>query len=319
MIDVDDARKKWLNDQPNWDAFGKLIARRLKDAVKKRGIWCRTTSRPKEPHSLVKKLLKGKHTYDTLPDKVGARCVVRYLSDLDPVISVARDLFDCSALDSKLTELAEHRVGYCSLHVEVRLKTEDPEAATYPPTQYWAELQVRTLGQDLWSEMSHDSFYKSDETLAILSPDARRRVNLMSGLIEVADREFDRLNLETALEPGVELYKELERHYYRLTAKRPDPELSLEVIRLLMPLYRGSVPQIVQRIQEFFASNEDVLHSVYKDAEEWKASAFLYQPEVLMIFERVQADQFSIRRVWNTRFPERELERIANAFGISLD
>ena len=51
----------------------------------------------------------------------------------------------------------------------------------------------------------------------------------MSGLIEVADREFDRLNRETALEPGVELYKELERHYYKLTAKRPDPELSLEV------------------------------------------------------------------------------------------
>jgi ppGpp synthetase/RelA/SpoT-type nucleotidyltranferase len=319
MMDADEARKRWLNEQPNWEAFGELIASRLREAVKMCGIWCRTTSRPKEPHSLVKKLLKGKHTYDSLPDKVGARCVVRYLSDLDPVISVARDLFECSEPDSKLKELAEDRVGYSSLHVEVRLKANDPEAASYPPNRYWAELQVRTLGQDLWSEMSHDSFYKSDETLAILSSDVRRRVNLMSGLIEVADREFDRLNRETALEPGVELYKELERHYYRLTAKRPDPELSLEVIRLLMPLYGANVQQIVRRIQDFFARNEGVLHSVYKEAEEWKASAFLYQPEVLMIFERLQADQFSIRRVWNTRFPERELERIANAFGISLD
>ena len=58
----------------------------------------------------------------------------------------------------------------------------------------------------------------------------------MSGLIEVADREFDRLNRETALESGVELYVKLEAHYYKLTARRPDPELSLEVIRLLMPL-----------------------------------------------------------------------------------
>ena len=121
------------------------------------------------------------------------------------------------------------------------------------------------------------------------------------------------------MESGVELFKELEAHYYKLTARRPDPELSLEVIRLLLPLYGGSVGQIAQRIHEFFTSHEDVLHSVYRDAEEWKASAFLYQPEVLLIYERLEADQVAIRKVWNTRFPERELERIANTFGISFD
>jgi len=318
-MDVEEARKRWLQDWPRFEAFGRLIAQRLSAAVQARGVWCDTSSRPKEPHSLVKKLLKGKHTYETLPDKVGARCIVRHLSDLDSVISAVRGVFECLEIDSKLEKLAEDRVGYSSIHIEVRLRAQDPEALNYPPNQYWAELQVRTLGQHLWSEMSHDSFYKSDETLAALPSDVRRRVNLMSGLIEVADREFDRLNRETALEPGVELYKELERHYFRLSAKRPDPELSLEVIRLLMPLYRANVQQIVQQIRDFFASHEDVLHSVYENAEEWKASAFLYQPEVLMIFERLEADQFSIRRVWNTRFPERELEHIANVFGISFD
>lgn len=135
----------------------------------------------------------------------------------------------------------------------------------------------------------------------------------------MADREFDRLNRETALESGVELYKELEAHYYKLTARRPDPELSLEVIRLLLPLYGANVRQIAQRIHEFFTSHEDVLYSVYRDAEEWKASAFLYQPEVLLIYERLEADQLAIRKVWNTRFPEIELERIANTFGLSFD
>ena len=319
MMEADEARKRWLRERPAWEAFGKLIADKLREAVKTRGIWCNLTSRPKEPHSLVKKLLKGRHTYDTLPDKVGARCIVRYLSDLDIVVSVARDLFDCSEIDSKLEKLAEDRVGYSSIHVEVWLRAQDPEAVNYPPNQYRAELQVRTLGQHLWSEMSHDSFYKSDETLAALPSDIRRRANLMSGLIEVADREFDRLNRETALESGVELYKELERHYYRLTARRPDPELSLEVITLLMPLYGANVQQVAERIRDFFASHEEILHSVYEDAEEWRASAFLYQPEVLMIFERLEADQLATRKVWNARFPERELESIANAFGISFD
>lgn len=141
----------------------------------------------------------------------------------------------------------------------------------------------------------------------------------MSGLIEVSDREFDRLNREKVLDPAVELYKNLERNYFKLSAKRPDPELSLEVIKLLVPLYHLDLVQIAARIEDFFTTHEAVLHSIYKDAEEWKVSGFLYQPEVLMILERLEADQLAIRKAWNTRFPETELERIANTFGMSFD
>jgi len=319
MIDMDEARKRWLAERQTYEALGKLIEEKLREAVKKQGIWCNLTSRPKEPHSLLKKLLKGKHTYETIPDKVGARCIVRHLSDLDVVVSVARKLFECSEIDSKLEKLAEDRVGYCSIHIDLRLRDQDPEAANYPPNQYRVELQVRTLGQHLWAEMAHDSFYKSDETLSVFNSDVRRRANLMSGLIEVADREFDRLNRETALEPQIELYKELEQYYYKLTARRPDPELSLQVISLLMPLYKIGEQEIAERIRDFFANHEQILHSVYDNAAELNVSAFFYQPEVLMICERLEADQLATRKIWNTRFPERELESIANAFGISFD
>src|SRR5260370_40595739 len=135
--------------------------------------------------------------------------------------------------------------------------------------------------------MSHDTFYKNEETIAKL-PDGlrlKRRINLMSGLIEVADNEFDRLNQEISVDKGLAVYKDLERHYYKLTAKRPDAELSLEVIRLLLPLYHGDLQQIIQQIDKFVESHEAVLNSVYDTAEDWNASAFLYQPEALMILE----------------------------------
>ncbi len=38
-----------------------------------------------------------------------------------------------------------------------------------------------------------------------------------------------------------------------------------------------------------------------------------------MIYDRLMADPLSIRKVWNEQYPEKELERIANAFGISFD
>jgi len=58
---------------------------------------------------------------------------------------------------------------------------------------------------------------------------------------------------------------------------------------------------------------------VYEQSEDWKASSLLYEPEVLMIYERLEADQLATRRQWNTRFPEGELERVANSLGISFD
>ncbi len=38
-----------------------------------------------------------------------------------------------------------------------------------------------------------------------------------------------------------------------------------------------------------------------------------------MIYERLETDQLATRKAWNERFPETELERVANTFGISFD
>src|SRR5260370_41326845 len=180
MIDLDDARKKWRQEQADYNEFGKLIATRVRTAVTNRGVWCETTYRAKEIHGLVKKLLKGKYGYDNLPDKVGVRCMLRYVSDLDPVISIVRELFDCSEPDNKLEALAEDRIGYISTHIQAKLKPDDSSAYQYPPERYEAEIQVRTQAQHLWAEMSHDTFYKNEETIAKL-PDGlrlKRRINL---------------------------------------------------------------------------------------------------------------------------------------------
>jgi ppGpp synthetase/RelA/SpoT-type nucleotidyltranferase len=319
VSDIEGARKKWITEQAVYDAFAEHVAAQLALAVQAKGIWCETSSRAKETHSLVKKLLRGKHTYENIPDKAGARCIVRHLSEIAGVIDAAGELFECSLPDRKVENLAEDRVGYSSTHLQIRLRVDSPEEVKYPRDRFTAELQIRTLGQHLWAEMSHDAIYKNDETVAKLPSGVRRRVNLMSGLIEVADQEFDRIGGELPTNPAAQLYKALERHYYKLATRRPDPELSLEVIGLLEPLYSAEVPEIARRIDSFFMTHELTLHTVFAHAEEWRASAFFYQPEVIMIYERLEADPINTRKLWNTKFPEAELESIANAFGISFD
>jgi hypothetical protein len=53
--------------------------------------------------------------------------------------------------------------------------------------------------------MSHDTVYKNEEMITQLDPDVKRRVSLMAGQVEVADREFDRLNMDLATTPTARL------------------------------------------------------------------------------------------------------------------
>lgn len=54
MIEVDEARRRWLKERQSYSEFGALVAGRVENAVRELGIWCQTSSRAKEPHSLIK-------------------------------------------------------------------------------------------------------------------------------------------------------------------------------------------------------------------------------------------------------------------------
>jgi ppGpp synthetase/RelA/SpoT-type nucleotidyltranferase len=317
---LNDARVRWLEEHDRYQAFGEVIAASMKEGVRALGLWCETSSRAKELPSLIKKLIRKPHySYETLPDKVGARCIIRYHGDLVRVVEVAQARFVCSEIESKADKLGVEKIGYLSIHIDVSLRGDDPLAATYAGMR--AELQIRTLAQHLWSEMSHDSVYKNDEAFSKQPDSLKRRVNLMAGIIEVADMEFNRLNGELKQRPEVEVYQRLEAHFYKLTAHSSDPALSLDVISLLLPLYQGaSVSAIAERVDAYVAEHEPGLHDIYAEQEEHLTSELIFQPEALMIAEFLAHNEpTALRTLWSTKFPDSELEKLALAFGHSFD
>jgi ppGpp synthetase/RelA/SpoT-type nucleotidyltranferase len=321
MSKYEEARVRWLADRASFEEFGKELHARLKKALRKEGIWAEVSSRAKDMDSLIRKLnKKPQYTYDTLGDRSGVRVIVRHKDEIEPVVEIAERLFACANRENKVDTLGPETVGYLSTHLDVRLRNEDSLLLTYPPSKFQAELQVRTLAQHLWSEMSHDAFYKNDDTLNPLSTPLKRRVYLLAGTLEVADNEFNRLNMDMPSVPEVGLLKALEKHYYKLTARRSDAEVSLDLIRVLLPLYNQTPAQVAAHLDEFYESHEATLQTVYDDAEKLPdRSAYLYQPEALMIYDLLESNQAETRKSWAVRYPERELERIANAFGISFD
>jgi putative GTP pyrophosphokinase len=324
VSDIEQARLRWIAERPKYEAFGQLIRHQLDALLKPLGIWFETSARAKEVDSFVKKLIrKRNHTFESLPDKVGARVIIRYLTDIPRVVDAIKARFNSSAPDDKVKQLGIDRVGYQSVHLDgVRFRQQDADSTEYPPTSFWAELQVRTLAQHLWSEMSHDSVYKNDETLSVLPGDIKRRVHLMAGQIEVADREFDRLNSELSMQPDLSLLRVLEKHYFTLTSRRPDLELSIQVLNAFRPLIREDVNVFANRLNDFLAAQHTVLEEVYSQASASgleRTTSFLFQPDVLLIYDLLLSEPTQTRKLWNQNYPEPELERIANAFGISFD
>jgi hypothetical protein len=176
------------------------------------------------------------------------------------------------------------------------------------------------MAQHLWADMAHDTFYKNDETLNPVPVQLKRRVNVLAGVVEVADNEFDRLSAEIPDVPEVMVLRELKRYFLALATKTTNVELSLKVIRLLFPLYGVEPRQLIPVLNDFFKDRETVLRAVYADAEADEArSAFLYQPEALMIYHLLEKKPIATHERWNSELPERELERIATAFGMSLN
>jgi DNA-binding SARP family transcriptional activator len=73
--------------------------------------------------------------------------------------------------------------------------------------------------------------------------------------------------------------------------------------------------QFVSKNRKFL----EELYSQFNEADIEKRSAFVSQPELLMIYERLVNDSTAMRKAWNKVYPEKELERIANHFGLSFD
>ena len=317
MNDLEEVRTRWLAEAGAFERFGTLLECRLASIVRTLGVHATISSRPKQIDSLLKKLIrKPKKTYEDLNDKVGVRVIVRYKPEVEAVVRLASERLVCSPPDDKASDLEANQVGYLSVHLDVRLLQDDSAAASFPPKTYSAELQIRTLAQHLWSEMSHDVVYKCD---TVLPGEIRRRVFLLAGLVEIADNEFTRLEhdiVELPNMPEFRILRALERQYYKLTARPGDPELSIAVIQALLPLY-SDVPEWQSHFENLFTEKEAIFRAVF-DNDDPNRSAFLFQPEVLMIYEQLRSNEIGLRRQWNKHFAERELERLAIAFGVSF-
>ena len=185
---------------PVYSQMEEVIPRKLNEVFADAGIIIASLEhRIKTKGSLTGKLkLKGskyKDIYD-ITDLVGVRVITFYIDDVDKVASIVERLFDVD-WENSIDKRKAHEIdsfGYLSLHYICWI----PESLYVNPdfpqlNQIRFEVQMRTILQHAWSNMNHDTGYKSGVEIPTIY---MRNMSRLAGMLELIDDEFSRIRRE---------------------------------------------------------------------------------------------------------------------------
>jgi len=132
---------------------------------------------------------------DFISDLIGIRIVCLYEDQVPVVSELLEQHFKVLNVTDKTSavESTEDSFGYKGLHMDLAVSPE----TSFPPKclqmDLCFEVQIRSLIQDAWSRLDHMIKYKKS-----IPVDLKRRINVLSALFELADREFKEIRNATA-------------------------------------------------------------------------------------------------------------------------
>ncbi len=133
---------------------------------------------------------------DYISDLIGIRIVCLYEDQIALVSEVLQQHFRTIDVTDKISavESTEDSFGYKGLHMDLALNDDLAAQPRYQACEGLIfEVQIRSLIQDAWSVLDHKIKYKKS-----IPNDLRRRINVLSALFELADREFKEIRNATA-------------------------------------------------------------------------------------------------------------------------
>ena len=181
--------EEYREQRPMFLEAEKKITTQLRESLAEAGIVVASVeSRVKAEKSLAGKLeIKGAKykSLADITDILGLRVITFYLDDVDVVASVVERLFDVdweNTVDKRRLHALDS-FGYQSLHYICRV----------PDMPFRFEIQMRTLLQHAWSNMNHDTGYKSGVEIP---REYIRNMSRLAGMLELADEQFSRIRSE---------------------------------------------------------------------------------------------------------------------------
>lgn len=308
--ELETAREVWLKEKKDYRVFILKLKNELDVVFGKAKIPIKLSCRVKDDDSLLKKMmLKGK-AYSEITDKAGARAVVHFASDMKYADNLIIEHLGKRIIkrENKIDTCDENTFGYLSIHYDIINSISDDEPMV-------CELQLRTVCQNAWSELSHILTYKPGVQMP---KEIKREVNSLSALMEIADNQFQKIHNMISLLPAsnpIRILNALSGFFYSNVAAWYDTEMSYYFLDEVDKLYNAK-DDIIAILEQFINDKGECISEL---AQYPNRILFFSQPEIVVILERLDNRKLLLEDYWKDRYPLSQLEEIANVWGTTLN
>jgi putative GTP pyrophosphokinase len=203
-------------------------------------------SRIKSLNSIIDKhesqRYKIKKSLLELQDLIGIRVVLLFRRDIELVSSLIEQNFKVLSAYDPADKLNPDQFGYSSKHYIINI----PESWTNVPTNrnlnaYMLEIQIRTLSQHNWAEMSNYFQYKNESNVP---KEILRTIGRVSALLETVDLELERT------------LQERDNYVSKINIS-VDQNLNVEIMEVVFAKF---LPEKYERDRENYANILDLLN-----------------------------------------------------------
>jgi ppGpp synthetase/RelA/SpoT-type nucleotidyltranferase len=321
----DAVRTAFIAERPTYKELCARSVELLEEGLRESGVRATVDSRVKDVVSFLGKVLREPDYLNgtkAVEDKAGVRIVLPYFDDEPVAREVIESRFEVIEREETVDRLGADRLGYLAVHYIAHPKAEclDEEQQTLFKGLK-VEIQVGSLAQRAWAEVSHDLLYKSSLELPVAY---KRIVNRLIALVELFDSEVGRVRERIAALPGFEaapLLDALDRELLRFSGRQPDRILSQQLVPALAALYSEPPEEIYpQRLRDWIEDKREALAELYARYENADAEVnpLFFQPEALLIFERAENDPTGVEEAWPGSLPRELLVSLSELWGFPL-
>lgn len=305
-------REEWIRERPRYDAFVTVIRETLEQTFRAQGIPCSVFARAKEIDSLVKKAILKNYTLEQIGDRAGARVIITYPDHVPQSDQLIERVFQIHERDDKAEQLGERKLGYLGIHYSVSLHSGQEQGFE----GIRCEVQLHTKAQNLWSDTAHNLAYKP---AAPVPAKIRRAMYRLIALVELFDDQIATARQVIRQQPGfhaAQTLDQLEKYYYRLTAKPHNRELSLYILDCIDRIISEDFSEM---IAAFVTAHDVKLREIFTDyRDDQRCTPLLFQPESLFLFWALEQDPYRLKDEWNQKFPPELLEGLATVWGTRI-
>lgn len=292
--------ERWRTERAMYEAWGQYIQSTLSEAVSqaikpvdlKLFFKMPVSSRVKEEPSLLAKAFhrpEKQYTdpYNDIEDKVGIRVVVLFSEDIEIVEQAINDCKNWTSVKARDFEDERDQnpsvFDYQSKHYIIRSAADIIHNEITITKDTPCEVQVRTILQHAYSELTHDTIYKPN---VAAKPDVKRAAAKSMALIEATADYFTQVRnkINDAQAPAVKVEQATDALYL---AHFGDTAEKTALNSIIIDHYKQYTDdQYKEKLQDFITGKLYILDRVKERAP----NMILYrQPAVLLVYFVVAA------------------------------